>query len=182
MNAAAQPRDSRESSEPAVLARNAGSFDAFYLVEFPKMVVWATALTGDPATAEELAQEALLRTYRHWWRISGYERPGAWTRRVTMNLAFSARTRRRAESAALERLANIPRRAEDDDLVDAAAFWAVVRRLPRRQCAAVTLHYLEDWSVADIAAELGCSENTAKAHLFKGRRSLARLLDVELDS
>ena len=36
------------------------------------MVVLATALTGDPALAEELAQEALLRTYRHWEKVSGY--------------------------------------------------------------------------------------------------------------
>jgi DNA-directed RNA polymerase specialized sigma24 family protein len=32
------------------------------------------------------------------------------------------------------------------------AFWAAVRALPRRQCEVVALHYLEDMSVADLAA------------------------------
>src|SRR4051794_28072343 len=144
----------RSGSEGAAAASAAApiSFDAFFTLEFPKMVVLATALTGDPALAEELAQEALLRTYRHWEKVSGYERPGAWTRRVTMNLASTARTRRRAEGAALERLAGATAGAANDDLRLSAEFWNLVRQLPRRQRAAVALYYLEDRSVADVAA------------------------------
>jgi len=178
-----EPRSpqSRESLVPIETDRVVvGSFDAFYLAEFPRMVALGTALTGDPALTEELAQEAMLRTYRHWPKVTTYDRPGAWTRRVTMNLAFSAKARRRAESDALTRIAS-EHTATTYELGDAAEFWAVVRRLPRRQCAAVTLYYLEDWAIADIAAALGCSENTAKGHLFKGRNNLARLLDTEVE-
>src|SRR6476659_4804396 len=116
----------RSGSEGAAAESAAApiSFDAFFTLEFPKMVVLATALTGDPALAEELAQEALLRTYRHWEKVSGYERPGAWTRRVTMNLASSARTRRRAEGTALERLAGSPSSPAREELREAADFWA----------------------------------------------------------
>lgn len=39
------------------------------------------------------------------------------------------------------------------------------------------LYYLEDRAVSEVAAVLGCAEGTAKAHLHKGRASLARLLD-----
>jgi RNA polymerase sigma factor (sigma-70 family) len=177
-------RSSEQSDalDPVVDAGADGSFDAFYLVEFPKMVAWASALTGDPAVGEELAQEAMIRSFRHWDRVSTYERPGAWVRRVTTNLASTARTRRRAESTAFERLATTASASGSEELRDAAEFWAFVRRLPKRQRDAVTLYYLEDRTIADIATELGCSKNTAKAHLFKGRRRLAGWLDAELDA
>src|SRR5437660_1455183 len=106
MDTAPRSPHSRESLAPSDTQRVVvGSFDAFYLAEFPRMVALGTALTGDPALAEELAQEAMLRTYRHWPKVTTYDRPGAWTRRVTMNLAFSAKVRRRAESDALTRIA-----------------------------------------------------------------------------
>jgi RNA polymerase sigma-70 factor (ECF subfamily) len=179
--AASWPRRLEPVDPQSGAAAGTAAFEAFFVAEFPRMVVWATALIGDPAVAEEVAQEALLRAYRHWPKVSGYDRPGAWTRRVTTNLALSARTRRRAEAVALERMADAWPEAPRDELRDADEFWSLVRELPRRQRAAVALYYLEDWSIADIAAELGCAPNTAKAHLFKGRRTLARLLGTELD-
>jgi RNA polymerase sigma-70 factor (ECF subfamily) len=151
-------------------------FDPFFRLEYPRLVTLLTAMTGDRRVAEELAQEALLRAHVRWSRISEYDRPGAWVRRVAINLALSSRARRRSETRALDRLRHerppvAPYDYADDD------FWALVRRLPRRQAAAVALHYLEDRPVADVAAVLGCAEGTAKAHLHKGRAALARLLD-----
>ena len=51
---------------------------------------------------------------------------------------------------------------------EAGEFWHAVRRLPKRQAQAVALHYLEDASVAEIAAIMGCAENTVKVHLHRG--------------
>lgn len=59
-----------------------------------------------------------------------------------------------------------------------ANFWRAVRSLPTRQAQAIALHYLEDRSVADVAAILGCTESTAKVHLHKGRKNLAGRLGV----
>ena len=41
----------------------------------------------------------------------------------------------------------------------------MVRALPRRQREAVTLHYLVDLPVAEVARLMGCREGTVKAHL-----------------
>jgi RNA polymerase sigma-70 factor (ECF subfamily) len=60
------------------------------------------------------------------------------------------------------------------------AFWAEVRRLPRRQAQAVALHYIYDLSVVDVAEILGCSEGSVKVHLFRGRSTIAGRLDVEV--
>jgi RNA polymerase sigma factor (sigma-70 family) len=54
--------------------------------------------------------------------------------------------------------------------------WLLVRRLPERQRWAVALHYVEDRSLADVAAVLGCSEGAVKTHLSRARATLARQL------
>jgi RNA polymerase sigma-70 factor (ECF subfamily) len=55
--------------------------------------------------------------------------------------------------------------------------WRAIKELPKRQAQAVVLHYLIDLPVAQVAEVMGCREGTAKAHLDRGRRRLARLLE-----
>ena len=158
-------------------------FDAFYRRELPAMVALAAAITGNNIATEDVAQEALLRAYNRWDQVSHYERPGAWVRRVTINLALTNRRRVGAELRAKLRLRSRdridgtdgygidPHPARFDDV------WSAVAKLPGQQRAAVALHYLEDRSVADIAEILDCSESTARVHLHRGRNALATLLE-----
>jgi RNA polymerase sigma-70 factor (ECF subfamily) len=130
-------------------------------------------LTGNVWTAEEIAQDALLRAHRDWQRICDYEEPGAWVRRIAINLAISRLRRAGREVRALMQLAG--RRAEDWHMPEPSReFWAVVRSLPRRQAAVLALHYYEDLPIADIASVLGMAEGTVKAHLHKGRDALRK--------
>lgn len=151
-------------------------FDRFYREQLPSIVSLAAAIAGHGA-AEEIAQEALLRAHRDWARIERYDKPGAWVRRVAINLATSQRRRRTSERRALARVAQRPTLPAPPPDVD--GFWALVRQLPPRQAAAVALHYLDDLSIADLAAALDCAEGTAKAHLHKARQTLARHLAHE---
>lgn len=157
------------------------SFDHFFTDQYPRLVVLLTALTGTRAVAEELAQEALVRAHQRWSKVSTFDIPAAWLRRVAINLAHNHRARRRSERRALERLAGERPVHEvaltrDDGTDD---FWLVVRRLPKQQAAAVALYYLEDRPVAEVADILGCAEGTAKAHLHKGRANLAHHLEQQ---
>ena len=153
------------------------SFDAFYRREFPAMVTLAYAVSGSRLAAEDLAQEALLRAYRDWDRISKYDKPGAWVRRCTINLATSAFRRYAAEARAMVRIGDAPEALPapfDED----SFIWRAVSRLPVKQRAAVSLFYLEDRSTGEIAAALGCSEATARVHLHRGRQALARTVSA----
>lgn len=152
-------------------------FDAFFRVEYPKLVAIARGLTGDHEVACELAQEALLRCHRSWGRVSTMDVPGAWVRRVVINLATDVhranqRHRRMPAWADSSGVAGF-----DDPVVD--GWWTAVRQLPDRQRAVVALHYLEDRSVLEVAQVLGIAEGTVKATLAKARRSLARTLSRE---
>src|SRR5688572_26923544 len=158
---------------PAPFERFSDDYTAFFRREVRSLVALAAAIAGADR-AEEIAQEALLRAHREWDRIARYDKPGAWVRRVTINLATSSRRRRFTERRALERAGG--QRQLDAPPPDVDEFWALVRRLPHRQAAAVALHYLDDLSIADIADALGCAEGTAKAHLHHARRTLAEHL------
>jgi RNA polymerase sigma-70 factor (ECF subfamily) len=158
---------------PAPFERFTGDYTAFFRQELRSLVALAAAIAG-PDRAEEIAQEALLRAHREWDRIARYDKPGAWVRRVAINLATSSRRRLSSEHRALLRVA--ARRQLDAPPPDVDEFWALVRRLPPRQAAAVALHYLDDLSIAEIADALECAEGTAKAHLHQARRTLAEHL------
>ena len=150
-------------------------YEPFYRRELPAMVALAAAVTGSHLTAEDIAQAALVRAYRNWDRISTYDKPGAWLRRVTINLALSTRKRAMAEVKARLRLGSEPSLSPAPVIHDDV--WAAVRSLPGQQRAAVALHYLEDRPVAEIAEILDCAESTAKVHLHRGRTTLAQMLE-----
>ena len=141
------------------------------------MVAIAAAVSGSRAVAEDLAQEAMLRAHRQWDRVSIYERPGAWVRRVTINLSLSASKRASAEMRRLLRVADRPTLPEPDVVDD--RIWRMVAKLPKQQRAAIALHYLEDRSIDEIADILDISAATARVHLHRGRRALADDLGPE---
>jgi RNA polymerase sigma-70 factor, ECF subfamily len=157
------------------------SFESFYLREYLPVVGLAYALSGSRWGAEDLAQEAFFVAHREWDRISTYDRPGAWVRRVVANLSVSAFRRRIAEAKALTRIAPGQAEAVPDLAAGDPEFWAAVRALPRRQAQVVALHYLEDRSIAEVAEILDVTPGTVKRHLHDGRLSLARRLALEAE-
>ena len=77
----------------------------------------------------------------------------------------------------------LERRAAAVDLSDEPAHatdLSLVRRLPRNQRVAITLRYVEDLSIPDVAAAMGCAEATVRVHLHRARRRLAELMSWEV--
>jgi RNA polymerase sigma-70 factor (ECF subfamily) len=152
------------------------TFDELYRRDFHSLVALAYGLSGSRMAAEEVVQEAFLAAHRRWNKISRYDDPSLWVRRVVLNRSVSAIRRRVAEARALTRLRARPTRPQvlperHDDL------WRAVRRLPAHQAKAVVLHYVDDCSVSEIASILGVAEGTVKTHLHRARRALAGALD-----
>jgi RNA polymerase sigma-70 factor, ECF subfamily len=181
-----QRRDALMANPPdQVVYRLPEAFEHFYEREYHSLVSLGYALTGSWPAAEDLAQEAFLAAHQDWPRISRYEQPGAWVRRVAVNRAVSLRRRQLAEARSLVRLATgrllagegADQRQEAAE--EAADFWRVVRTLPRRQAQAVALFYLEGCPTTEIAGVLGCSDATVRAHLHKGRLTLAQRLGAD---
>jgi RNA polymerase sigma-70 factor, ECF subfamily len=158
----------------------ADGFESFYRCSYRPVLQLAYVLCGSWTIAEEVTQEAFLRALG---RLDELHNPEGWVRQVAVNLARSRLRRLGAEVRALGRLGARPVAPPADSgqlPVELDRFWSEVRALPRRQAQALALHYLEDRSVRDVAALMGCSEGTAKALLYQARQRLAgRLTDGE---
>ena len=157
------------------------TFEDFYSKEYDAVLAFAYALSGSRTGAEDLVHDAFFAAYRNWDRIGRYDLPGAWVRRVVINLSVSAFRRRVAEAKALARAAFGERTALPDIEIGDPEFWGAVRALPRRQAQVVALFYLEDRSIAEISEILGVKPGTVKSNLHDGRVSLARRLRVEVE-
>lgn len=161
----------------AEASTSTANFERLYRQDLSALIALATTMTGNRDVGADLAHEALARAYRDWRTVGSLDRPGAWIRRVVINLAIDAHRRRAREAIALARLDPHPIVASSE-AVD-VAFWAAVRALPERQRAAVTLYYVEDLAIAEIAEILGVAPGTVKTSLFMARRSLAASLGAE---
>jgi RNA polymerase sigma-70 factor (sigma-E family) len=148
-------------------------FLEFFAAEFWPLRRVGFLLTGDWDRAEELAQEAMARTYAVWPRVRGYDRPAAYARKVLVN-----RHRSLLRRAAVEARHLLASRAEDrhepdfggDDLV----LWQALQRLPARQRTAIVLRYYLDLPEAEVARVLKVPPGTVKSWTHRG---LARLRD-----
>jgi RNA polymerase sigma-70 factor (ECF subfamily) len=116
----------------------------------------------------------LLAAFQRWDRLAGYDRPGAWLRRVVINRAVSARRRHQAERRALELYAGSVEVGRLDPRTEEV--WSEVRALPKRQAQVIALFYLEGMTYIEIGALLGCGEATVKTHLRRARETLAERL------
>lgn len=145
-------------------------FTEFYLATYRRLVGQLFVLTGNRHDAEELAQEAFSRALPRWTKISGYEAPEAWVRRVAFNLAFSRRRKALRGAAALLRLGGGQAHEVEDG--NALLVTEALRAVPVRHRQALVLHYVVDLPVRDVAAELGVPENTVKTWLRRGRQQL----------
>lgn len=148
---------------------------AFYEAEYPRLVGALSLLLADRHAAEDIAQEALLRACRRWRTVRRLDAPGAWVRRVAMNLASSHLRRRGSRRRAEARLEVRPVPPVEPDLVD-ARLRAALAALPPHQRAAVILHHVLDRPVAEVAATLGRPVGTVKSDLHHGRRALRHAL------
>lgn len=157
------------------LANEPMRFDEFFRSAYAPLLRLMISFTRRPNIAEELTQEALFTAYRRWSHVQHLDRPDLWLRRIAVNRAISRHRRLLTEVAAIARLRTEPppeHAAPTDEAV-----WAAVRRLPRRQAAAIALWSVSGYTLAEIGEVLGCSEETARTHLRRARQRLAEDLE-----
>jgi RNA polymerase sigma-70 factor (sigma-E family) len=130
-------------------------------------------LTGDWDQAEDLAQEAMARTFAAWPRVRGHDRPAAYARKVLVNRHRSLL--RRAVVEARHAVTSRPQEWNEPDFGgDDLVLWQALQRLPARQRAAIVLRYYLDLPEAEVARLLGVPVGTVKSWTHRG---LARLRD-----
>ncbi len=139
-------------------------FTRFVESSWAALVRTGRLLAPDPAAGEDLAQVALLKTYRRW---SSVDDPLAYTRTVMSRLALRAGQRRwRGEVPTL----SMPERSTPDAALGVESAMVLERALsalPPEQRAVVVLRYYCDCSEAEIARMLRCSVGTVKSRAHR---------------
>ena len=130
------------------------------------------SLCGDPALADDLAQEALVRAYVSSDRFIGNFK--AWVFRIAYNCFIDNLRRVPAPSASLDSPEALP--VADGTASDASFRHEELRRalakIPEKERTAIVLHYFEDLPVKDIASIMQIPAGTVKYHLSVGRDHL----------
>ncbi|WP_232548659.1 SigE family RNA polymerase sigma factor [Propioniciclava soli] len=149
-------------------------FSAFVATHGGSLRHVAHLLTGSRDGADDLLQDALLRTWLHWRRVEP-QTAWAYTRRIMVNLATDRWRRKRYETVSADLGDWQP------DAHAAAAFSATEDRdfivdqlshLSARERAIVVLRYYADLSEAEVAEHVGVSVGTVKSTCS---RALSRL-------
>ncbi|HWH00217.1 MAG TPA: SigE family RNA polymerase sigma factor [Pilimelia sp.] len=154
-------------------------FRQFVAARSPALLRTAYLLAGDWATAEDLLQTALTKTYLAWKRLGAIEAVEPYTRRVLVNTATSWWRRRWHGERPTEVL---PERAAPDRMdegLERDALWRHVKELPARQRAVLVLRFYEDLSEAQTAAMLGISVGTVKSQTSRAVGALRQRLAAE---
>ena len=146
----------------------------------PALVAYAYLLVGDMASAEDLVQDAIVRTYsrRRPEEITWVE---AYVRRVILHTDLDGH-RERTRFATVSPLVATPESVADQ--VAAAGDRADVARaltvLSPRQRACVVLRFYDDLTLPEIGLRLGVSAGAVKRYLSDARSRLEPLLGPQV--
>lgn len=151
-------------------------FEPWYRTTHASVVASLVLVTGDLDAAREAGDEAFVRAFERWDRVSQMASPRGWVYRVALNVA-----RRRGRRAMLE--ANLWRRRAEvsagsaipEDAIDA---WVAVAALPRRQREAVVLRYVADLTEVEVATVLRVRRSTISRSLDAAHKTLAARLEA----
>jgi RNA polymerase sigma-70 factor (ECF subfamily) len=172
-----------------VKAGDDASFELLLRKYRSPLVNYLGRMTGDSATAEDLAQEVFLRVYRARSQYAPSAKFTTWMFRIATNLALNARRdgRYRQMEVSIQqgnpseegepRVLEIPdgQPGAEQHLMArdrAALIRRAVEELPENQRAAVLLHKYEEMDYDQIAGILNCSESALKSLLFRAYETL----------
>jgi RNA polymerase sigma-70 factor (ECF subfamily) len=137
------------------------SFEEVYLSERGRLVGLLTAMGGNRALAEDVAQDAFARAWARWERVRRSPSPAGWVYRTAFRMH-----RRRTRRADV-----VPGRREAHDAVDDAGIrldlLAALRGLPRRQRQLIVLRHIGGLPTSEVAQLLGMREGAVRAGVHR---------------
>ena len=164
--------------------RHASDVTAFSeFVESRSSSLFRTAylMVGDHQLAQDLLQEALVKTLIAWPRLRDRANAEAYTRRIVVTTSISWRRRRSFHERPI---GTLPERVDPDPVESVVTRDAVLTALltvPPRQRAAIVLRYYEDLTEAQTAGVMGCTVGAVKSQVAAGLKRLREALGSSFD-
>lgn len=168
-------------SEGTVEYLRPSSPEILFRQSYRSIVQSLTLAGGDLAAAEDATQEAFIELCVRWNRISRYDNPAVWVRRVAINKLRKVHRSNTRRAVALLRLVSDERVAPPPNEPDTSLL-AALRALPPRQRVAAVLFYVEDLSIAEVASTMGISQGAVSQHLNRARTTCRAHLESSDDN
>ena len=121
--------------------------------------------------AEDCFQETFLAALRAYPRLRSGENLRGWLITIAHRKAIDHHRARGRRPLPVAEPADVAVDEQEPDMGEGEV-WALVRELPPKQRAAVTLRFASDLPHAEIAAALGCSPAAARRSLHEGIKRL----------
>ena len=177
---------SKAGSETQLIARAQQGDEAAFaeLYETHKRRVYSLCLRmlGDPAEAEDLAQEAFLQLFRKIGTFRGESAFSTWLHRLVVNVVLMHLRRRGIQQVPLEDVDTsqeepVRREYGDDDKrlmgsIDRVTLDRAIAELPPGYRAVFVLHDVEGYEHNEIAQIMSYSIGNSKSQLHKARLKL----------
>jgi RNA polymerase sigma-70 factor (ECF subfamily) len=139
----------------------------------------AMRVVSNPVAADEAAQAAIVRAWRHRDSCREPERPHGWIRRIARNEALRAVGRRPNEVLAADPVEAGRNASQTDDVEQRLVLAHAIARLSPADRELARLRYYEDLTCASLAEHFSTSEGTVKVRLHRLRRRLRELLEEQ---
>lgn len=139
---------------------------------------------GHPEDAEDVMQDALLKTYEHVGRIDDPSAFRTWLYTTVRNACLMKRRRRIGEPTSFDPVDPVrvvdPAPSADERLIEQGMdrrLRAALNRLPPAHRMVVVMREMDGLSTKDVAAVTGLSEANVKQRLHRARLALRRDLE-----
>lgn len=167
--------------------KDAGKFEILYSQIINKVYFWCYTVIGNETDAKDATQEAMVDIYRNIQSLQNPEMFSTWMYRLVRNNCLTyIRLHKKKEVEFLhdedyresfettlkeERRDNMPHEAYDlketKELIT-----SFINNLPKRQKEVITLYYLDEMKIGEIAEVLDYNVGSVKSRLHAGRKSL----------
>jgi RNA polymerase sigma factor (sigma-70 family) len=146
-------------------------FDEFYGRVYPRVSAALVLSWSDPDLAADATDEAFVRAFASWERVSRMRSPAGWVFKVALNVARRQARRNQRRRQAEERAAAVPH-VPDMPPGAVTELKELLAVLPPRQRVAVILRHVGDLREADIAQAMGIRRGTVASLLTAAHRRL----------
>ena len=166
---------------------SAEAFETLYRSHKRRIYSLCLRMTGNPADAEDLTQEAFLQMFRKIGTFRGESAFSTWMHRLAVNMVLMRLRKKGIVTSSLDEPADSENEdsrkreigAEDEVLtgaVDRMVLERAMQALPPGYRTVFYLHDVEGYEHKEIAGIIGCSVGNSKSQLHKARMKLRELL------
>jgi RNA polymerase sigma-70 factor (ECF subfamily) len=147
------------------------------------LYVYVFELVHDEQTSLDIVQETFIAAVRHIGGLRDDEKFGSWLFGIAHQKCIQRWRKQGRDEVLREEISGTPAEFESspDDLLirqeQEAEFMRLLNQLPLPQRSVVVLHFVEDFSLEEIAAITGAQLGTVKSRLHYAKKALKKLLE-----